>query len=326
MMIKKHFLKAVLAIAILAGANIASAVNINTLFNASRVKVSASSMIGVVSPVSGSYRGNDTIPVTIETKNPAGPIYLYLFDPALRRVVATESFPKSALSLNSQSVLRFNLAKSKASNVIKPGVYRIAVCDMGVKSLEPACALSGAITITPSIPVIISVDPATLYTGTSALIYGSGFDTDSYVLIDGGWNSLATLQILGDDSAKLSLLPGLRAGAHTIQIVKRGLGASSAVSINVLDARAPFISGVSKSGPTYTVTGTGFSRAYPSRIEALRNGQRVTIFDPSLRNGYAISSDGMSLRFQLESNIDTSGLSIRIINSEYLISNIVSLR
>ncbi len=318
----KHAIKGVMAAAIFSFAGFATAFTAGP----ASITITSGSLIAITSPLGGTYKASDAISVQISAKNAVGPLYLYLFDPSRKKVVATSAFGKSALSTVGDSSLRFDLAKSKASSSIAPGIYRIAACDMGVKSVEPACALSGNITISSGEPKIISVDPGSIYPGTSAVLYGAGFDGDTYLLVDGGWNSLATLKIKSDDSALVTFLPGFPTGSHNIQIARRGQGASKAVAISVLEARAPSISSVARSGAIFTVTGGGLSRAYPSTVEVLSNGSRVAFINPALQNGYAISEDGTTLRFRLEGSVaEQNGLSIRVINSDAYKSNILPL-
>ncbi len=295
--------------------------------SAATITVTGGAVLSIVSPVSATYKSDDIIPVTLEARSVIGPVYLYLFDPLLRRVVATESFAKAVLGTSGSSALRFNLLKSKASSAILPGNYRIAACDMGSKSIEPACALSGQITVSGSSPVIASIDPLTVYSGTEVTIFGAGFDTNSYLLLDGGWSSLVSLNILGNDSARLKILPGLPAGSHTVQIASRSgfFPPSNAVTIVVKDGISPQVSSVTRSGSIITLSGSGFSRSYPSLVEIIQGGRVVSTVNPTLKNFYAISDDGKTLRFILDQSLG-SGISIRVVNSELYKSNTVVLQ
>jgi len=284
------------------------------------ITVTPGAAITIVSPQGGSFTGNDTISVVIKATDIVGPLYVYLFDTSVRRVVATEAFAKG------QSTLNFDLSKSKAQASIAPGSYIIAVCDMGKR--DSVCVQSRAITITPEPLSISSIDPLTFYSFGSATISGAGFSSDSYVLLDGGWSSLVSLRTLGSDTALLTVLPGLSYGTHTIQIANRGnyLLPSKAMTISVLRPSASTISSVTKSGNVYTVTGVGMGRPYPSKVEVLQNGRVISLINPSARNTEAISSDGTVLRFQLDSTLVASDwLSIRIINTDSYKSNILPL-
>ncbi|MFA6050636.1 MAG: IPT/TIG domain-containing protein [Candidatus Paceibacterota bacterium] len=249
------------------------------------ITVTPGAAITIVSPQGGVFTGNDTIPVVIEATNVVGPLYVYLFDPSLRLVVATEAFT------NGQRTLNFNLSKSKAQASIAPGSYTIAVCDMGKK--DSVCVQSRVLTITPEPFSLSSVDPITFYSSGSATISGTGFDSNSYVLVDGGWNSLVSLRATGNDTALLTVLPGLSYGMHTVQIANRGsyLAPSREMTIYILPLSVPTISSVTKSGDVYTVTGSGMGKSYPSKVEVIQNGRVIALINPGAVNTQAISSD-----------------------------------
>jgi hypothetical protein len=305
-------------------ASIASADSSTMYIKGTQLAFTMGSSIRVISPLTGTFSGGDSVKVTVEVGKLTGDLYLYLLNPVTKGVVATAAFPKATLKTDGQNTLTFDLAKSKAQSQIIPGSYRIVACDMGNKSVEPICAGSFEVTIAAYPLSISSIDPSAIYPNTNVTITGTGFSSGSYVLLDGAWNPFVTLRALSSDVATISLQPGVALGKHTVQIA--GTGApSNPVQVTVLAPSAPSISGVQRSGSVVTILGSGMSRSYPSKVEIMQNGRLIKTIDPTALNYYAISANGTQMRFLMPSLASSQDLTIRVSNGDAYKSGVLSL-
>lgn len=294
----------------------------------STITFTAGPVIKLISPQVGSFKNDGKISIIVEASNLSGPLYVYLLDPTTRRVVATDHFDRTMFLGPSRKTVDFDLSKYKSGLSITPGKYKIVLCDTENRITGSVCAYSGDIDIISSPPQLSGISSTNIFPGISYEIYGSGFDSNSYILVDGGWNSLVTLKNVSDDSASITFLPGIQYGNHNITIASRTwpfvLSKQIGVSINM--PRSPIISSFEKKGNIFVITGSGMSRAYPSEVEIIRNNKVTVKINPSKENAFAISEDGTSMRFLWPKDLDQhSDVFVRVSNGEYYKSNISRL-
>ncbi len=304
----------------------AASADTSTMFiKGTQLTLTMGSSIRVISPLTATYNGGDTVKVVVEVGKLTGDLYLYLLNPATKSIAATATFPKTNLKTDGQNELSFNLAKSKAQSSIAPGSYRIVACDMGKVGVEPICAGSFEITIAPYPLTVSNIDPAVIYPNTSVTVTGTGFSGSSYALLDGVWNPFVTLRSLTGEVAIITVLPGVSLGKHTVQVASGTLAPSAAMPITILAASAPPISSIQKSGNIVTITGSGMSRSYPSKVEILQNGRLLRTIDPTAQNFYAISESGTQMRFVMPDLASSQNLWVRVSNGDAYKSSVLAL-
>jgi len=106
------------------------------------LKIEAASYISIISPLSGDFSGNATIPVKFTSVGLVGPVYLYLYEVNTKQYRATQAFEKPLFNPNGESVVQFNLEKNKAPEVVPAGPYKLFVCDKGSDPKNMTCSSS----------------------------------------------------------------------------------------------------------------------------------------------------------------------------------------
>ncbi len=174
--------------------------------------------IGPVTLPAKVFGDNDTIRVVFEGNALIGPVYMYLQNPATKQVFATALVSYKDLHKNGQTSANFDLESTKVPSVIPGGTYRILVCDAGKGADNALCAASIQFTIIDSDVSIMSLSPDSLYPGTDVTLYGTGFDANTYLIIDGAARKDLSLQLLSSTTLQFTLPNSIVSGRHILQI------------------------------------------------------------------------------------------------------------
>lgn len=240
--------------------------------------------ITVLSPNGGEqYPYGAEIPFKwTENYTPAGAFTLLILDVNAGKYIYSEKVP----ALTNERTI------PPQSMVIPVGKYKLEIHDDGAPiadSSDASFSVAGPVSL-PGAPSIASIVPSTATVGGTVYVYGTNFNPNTFVALDGPYGQSITPTLISPISLSFVVPSSIGVGAHTLQVNEKGASfpLSNSVGLNVVGAaESSFVVLSPNGGEQWTVASTQTVRWKPGMGSAVH----VQLISPDGVNSYFDKSD-----------------------------------